>query len=99
VSPASQKRTAVASTSESALAGMGRGCCYLASSSRTPSAAWAASDAAYLTSGQPSVSVRGRPPLSVAIVTHLVTRFTAESAAELATSNALPIRGRRLHPS
>jgi hypothetical protein len=39
---------------------------------------------------RPSVNVDWRPSSSVAIVTHLVTRFTGESAAELATGNALP---------
>ena len=44
----------------------------------------AACAAAYLTSGRPSVSVRWHPPLSMAIVTHLVTRsFASQSGVAL----------------
>ncbi len=46
----------------------------LASSSRSQVGVQAASAAACLTCERPSVSVRWRPPLAVAIVTHLVTR-------------------------
>jgi len=45
-----------------------------ASSSRRQVHAWRASAAACLTWPRPSISVHWRPPTSVAIVTHLVTR-------------------------
>jgi hypothetical protein len=49
----------------------------LASSSRSQVAARAASAAARVACGRPSVRVRWRPPLSVAIVTQFVTRSLA----------------------
>jgi hypothetical protein len=59
----------------------------LASSSRSQIAVRAACTAARLASGRPPVSVHWRPPLSVAIVTHLVTRLPNESVVELGTGN------------
>jgi hypothetical protein len=50
-------------------------CQRLASSSRNQVQPGTTSAAALLTWDRPSVSVRWRPPLSVAIVTHLVTRL------------------------
>src|SRR5215471_16228617 len=47
----------------------------VASSSRSQVAVWTASCASSLTWQPPSVNVRWRPPLAVAIVPHLVTRW------------------------
>jgi len=49
----------------------------MALSSRSQVAARAASAVACLTCERPSVSVRWRPPLAVAILTHFVTRSLA----------------------
>ncbi len=49
-----------------------------ASSSRSQVAVWTASAASCLTWERSSVSVRWRPPLALAIVTHLVTRLRAD---------------------
>ena len=54
----------------------------LASSSRSQVPMWAARAAARLTWARPSVSVRWRPLLAVAIVTHLVTRSLARLRRE-----------------
>jgi len=51
-----------------------------ASSSRSQVAVRAACAAACLTWERPSVSVYWRPPLAVAVVTHLVTRLRKASA-------------------
>ena len=67
----------------------------LASSSRSQLAVRTASAAAYLTWERPYVSVRWRPPLSVAIVTHLVTQSLGKSATELGTATFCHSRLRR----
>jgi hypothetical protein len=53
----------------------------VASSSRSQVAACAASVAALLTRERPSANVRWRPPLTVAIVTHLVTQLSTMETA------------------
>lgn len=55
----------------------------LASSSRSQLTACATSAVAGLARERPSVAVRWRPPLEVAIVTHLVTRSLASGAIVL----------------
>ena len=68
----------------------------LASSSRSQVAPRAASVAACLACGRPSVRVRWCPPLSVAIVTHFVTQSLASRSWAAAVRNTLPKGLRRL---
>ena len=68
---------------------------YVASSSRSQVQAWTASAAAILAWGRPSVDVRWRPPPSVAIVTHFVTRPPASrSRATAVLPHAFQVCGR-----
>jgi len=64
----------------------------MASSSRSQIAVWPASALARLTWQALSVDVRWRPPPSVAIVTHLVTRLPARSVDCAARAVAVIVR-------
>jgi hypothetical protein len=65
-----------------------------ASSSRSQVVVWTTSTAACLSWDRSSVSIRWRPPMSVPIVTHLVTRGSARPRCDRLDANYKRVLGR-----